>query len=96
MTHTLATLPPLALAALGFAAGLALGFAHFASLRRIVTLYLSGAAPARALALQLVRFAVLVAALAALARIGATPLLAGALGLLAARTVVLRRTCGRA
>jgi F1F0 ATPase subunit 2 len=77
-------------ALLGLAAGAALGLAHFASLAWNTRLYVSGGA-ARAFAVQLLRLAVLAAALAGLARLGAPPLLAGALGLLLARRLVLRR-----
>lgn len=74
----------------GLAAGTALGLAHFASLAWNTRLYVTGGA-ARALAVQLLRLAVLAAAFAGLARLGALPLLAGALGLLLARQLVLRR-----
>ncbi|WP_333823044.1 N-ATPase subunit AtpR [Pinisolibacter sp.] len=80
---------PLLLAA-AFAAGLALGLLHFASLRRIADVFAAGAA-GRALALQATRWVVLVAVLILFARQGALPLLLTALGLFVARAVVLRR-----
>lgn len=79
---------PFGLAAL--LAGLALGLFHFSSLRRVSALYLSGGPVWRALTLQLARFAFLIGLFVLLARAGATPLLAGALGLLIGRAVVLR------
>lgn len=82
---------PLAGAALGLVLGLALGLIHFASLRRVTTLYLSGGSPARAIALQLGRLALLGLGFAGLAWLGALPLLAGAVGVLIAREVILRR-----
>jgi F1F0 ATPase subunit 2 len=77
-------------ALLGLAAGMALGLAHFASLAWNTRLYVKGGA-ARALTVQLLRLALLALAFAWLARSGALPLLAGALGLLLARRLVLRR-----
>ena len=80
------TAPLLALL-IGFAAG----FAHFATLRRVTDLYLSGKSSARAAILQIARLAGLAVLLVALAKFGTAPLLAGALGILAARAMVLRR-----
>lgn len=80
-------------AALAFAAGLACGAAHFASLRAVATAWATGAA-VRALGLQLLRWLVLVAAAVVAARQGALPLLAGTLGLLAARSLVVGRSGG--
>lgn len=91
MTSAFTDLPLLS-AALGLLAGLALGLFHFATLRRVTDLYLSGTAPARALAFQLARFALLIGALVLLAIAGAAPLLGGALGILLGRAIVLRRT----
>jgi F1F0 ATPase subunit 2 len=88
---TLTNLPLPALAAVGLAAGLVLGAVHFLSLHRVTRIYTAGGAVLTALALQLARFGLLVAGLAALAQLGAVPLLAGALGILAARAWVLRR-----
>lgn len=90
MTPVLASHPDLAPLAAGFALGLAVGLFHFATLRRVASLYLSGG-PGRALALQLARLVLLAAALAALVQFGATPLLAGTLGLLAGRFIILRQ-----
>ncbi|MCA0942029.1 ATP synthase subunit I [Salipiger pacificus] len=82
---------PYTLAALALCLGFALGWAHFASLRRVTGLYLDGGPPWRALALQLGRLGLLAAGLLGLALLGTLPLLAGTLGLLLARQVVLRR-----
>lgn len=86
---------PLAGTALGLGVGLAAGAAYFATLWWNTQLYLSGGRALLALLIQVVRFALLLAALAALALFGALPLLTGAVGLLIARTLVLRRL-GRA
>lgn len=84
-------LAPLTGALLGFCLGALLGLVHFASLHRVAALYSSGGPMGRALALQLGRFVLLVAGLSGLAFLGAVPLLSGALGLLVARGVILRR-----
>lgn len=78
---------------LSSAAGILLGVVHFGSLRWITRLYVGGR-PWQAFGLQVFRFAVLLATLAALARFGASSLLAGALGLLAIRRPILRRFGG--
>lgn len=80
-----------ALSLLGLMLGFAAGLAHFATLRKVTALYLTGGAPGRALALQLARLVLLTALLAGLALLGAGPLLAGALGVVLARAVILRR-----
>ncbi|MGI3166069.1 ATP synthase subunit I [Pseudooceanicola sp. 200-1SW] len=88
----LAAAYPAATALLAALLGLGLGVVHFASLRRVTDLYLGpGRAPARALALQLARLALLVAVFVLLAGLGAYPLLAGAAGLVLGRALVLRR-----
>lgn len=81
----------IALALLGFALGIALGLAHFASLRRVTAMYLSGGSPSRAVLLQLARLSLLGGMLLLFAQFGAAPLLASALGVLIAREIVLRR-----
>jgi F1F0 ATPase subunit 2 len=73
----------------GLLAGVLLGFAYFGSLWWNTRLYSTGTA-VRALTVQVLRLGVLVAALVVLARFGAVALLAAVLGLLLARTVVLR------
>lgn len=83
-------LPDAAHAILFFAIGLALGYAHFATLRLNTRLYLQHAVAAAA-GLQLLRLAVSVTALALCARAGALALLLAFAGLLAARTWLLRR-----
>lgn len=74
----------------GFVAGVVLGIAHFGSLWWNTRLYAAGTA-GRALAVQVLRIAVLVAVLALLARLGTAALLGGAAGLLLARAVLVRR-----
>jgi hypothetical protein len=81
----------LAFIALGLALGFAAGLVHFATLRRVTDLYLTGGSPTRALVLQLVRLAGLAAILVLFAGLGAAPLLAAALGVFLARGAVLRR-----
>jgi len=70
--------------------GLATGLVHFAALRWNAGLYVKGGA-ARAAIIQIARFALLVTVLVVLAKLGAGPLLAGALGIFSARHIVLRR-----
>lgn len=72
------------------AGGAALGYAHFASLHRISDDYLGGRV-ARAIVIHALRLSVMAAALIVLARLGAAHLLAGALGVMASRFVVMRR-----
>ncbi|MCS0497040.1 hypothetical protein NVS89_18295 [Ancylobacter sp. MQZ15Z-1] len=81
------------LVALGLAVGALLGLVYFATLRWNTGLYL-GRSFALALGLQLFRFAVLGGAFYALARLGAGPLLAAAIGLLVTRRFYLRRAGG--
>ncbi|MYZ48967.1 ATP synthase subunit I [Propylenella binzhouense] len=80
-------------AALAFAAGLLLGAFHFGSLWWNARAFAEGAW-LRAAALQILRFAVLLAALGALAVQGALPLLAGGLGLVVMRPVATRLAGG--
>jgi hypothetical protein len=76
-------------AACWFAAGALLGLVHFQSLRWIVSGMVAGRA-VRSVALQGLRLVVTGAALTLITRwFGAMPLLAGVLGLLAARRVLL-------
>jgi F1F0 ATPase subunit 2 len=84
-------LSPRAGAALGLGVGLVAGGAYFASLWWNTQLYLAGGRALLAIALQVARFALLLGAMAALAFLGALPLLMGAVGLLIARTLVVRR-----
>jgi len=94
MNSVFASLPPLAGAVIGLVVGLGLGLVHFATLKKVTALYLSGAATLRVAGLQLARFVLLAAALALLALWGGLPLLSGALGVLAGRAIVLRRSGG--
>lgn len=78
----------------GALAGLALGAAFFTLLRVNVSLYGSRHWPA-GIALHLVRWALLATALVLAARAGAPSLLSAGLGILAARTFVMRRDARR-
>ena len=82
--------------AAGLIVGLVGGTAHFVLLRWNTDLYLRPHGLGRAIALQGLRLALLAVVLVALARQGALPLLLGALGVLAARWIVLRRVHGAA
>jgi len=75
---------------IGLIAGLLIGGFHFASLWWNTRLFAIGSA-GKAIALQLGRIAVAVAALTLLARLGLAALLCGALGLLVARPLLLWR-----
>lgn len=76
--------------AFGAVAGFALGLVHFLTLARIVGMLVGGSV-ALGLALQLVRFGVLGAALYWIAQLGPLALLAALPGVLLARMIVLRR-----
>jgi len=74
------------------AAGAIIGASHFLSLRWNLRLLAGGRSLMPALAVQLGRFAAIAAILAVIARsFGALPLLAATLGILLARTIVIRR-----
>jgi hypothetical protein len=75
-------------------AGVVLGWIHFRSLHTVAERLLEGRLSA--VALQLIRFAVLAAFLFICARLGSVPLLAAAAGVMAGRTIVLRRAGRRA
>ena len=81
-------------ALLALTGGFAVGLFHFASLKFCVDAFAAGNA-ARAILLQLGRFAVTGAAFVVFARLGALPLLAAALGLLIARALLVRRERAR-
>lgn len=81
-------------AGLGLVLGALLGALHFASLRWNLTLFLRGARPLAAV-LQCARLLASAAGFALLAHFGAAPLLAGALGFLGLRHVMLRRALRR-
>ncbi|WP_201455749.1 N-ATPase subunit AtpR [Tropicimonas marinistellae] len=76
---------------LGFGLGVAAGYVHFASLKRVTRLFLVGAHLWRAVGLQLARLAALAALMVALALLGVSALLAGMIGVIVAREIVLRR-----
>ncbi len=69
--------------ALGLVVGFLLGVLHFRTLRLVSVRLLRG--DFSAIALQVVRFAVLAATLFALAKLGAAPLLSAMVGVLVAR-----------
>ena len=92
MTDVVTLFAPFAALAIGLAAGLF----HFSTLGAVTRLYLQGGFMGRAVALQILRLGLLAAVLAALAFAGAVPLMAGALGLLIGRAIVLRRKRGDA
>ena len=71
-------------------AGLVLGLAYFAALRRTAALLGAGGSRLRPLLLTLVRVAGAALAFVFAARLGAPPLLAAFLGFLAARALALR------
>ena len=75
---------------IGLIAGLLVGAFHFTSLWWNTRFFATGAA-GKAIALQLGRIAVAVAALTLLARLGLAALLCGALSLLVARPLLLWR-----
>jgi F1F0 ATPase subunit 2 len=74
----------------GLIAGFAAGLVHFATLGRNVELLASGSA-GKALTMQLARLGLLLVILFVLAKLGPWTLLCGALGVLVARSLVLRR-----
>ncbi len=77
-------------ALMGLAAGAILGATHLASLWWSVVLVRDGR-PILGVTMQALRFVALALALAVIARHGAAPLLAAAVGVLAARALLLRR-----
>ncbi|MOA21539.1 N-ATPase, AtpR subunit [compost metagenome] len=83
-------LPVFAQLGAGLLVGLLVGTLHFASLALNLRLFSAGRV-LPGLALQLLRVGLSVALLAALIRLGLGALLAGALGLLLARQLTLRR-----
>lgn len=83
-------LPLAAQLGVGVLVGALVGALHFASLALNLRLFSAGRV-LPALALQLLRVGLSVAALAALINLGLAALLAGALGLLLARQLTLRR-----
>lgn len=94
----LASLPPLATTVFTVVAcaglGIGLGLIHFRGLWRNAQMLAGGQPAKRMVVLILGRFALLAAVLALVARAGALPLLATALGLLVGRQFVLRRVRG--
>jgi F1F0 ATPase subunit 2 len=74
------------------AAGMVIGAVHFLSLRWNVRMLTAGRSLLPVVAVQLGRFAAMAVVLALITRtFGALPLLAAALGILAARTVIVRK-----
>lgn len=87
---TVALCAGIALTAAFIAAGLVVGWAYFAALRRTVDLYATGRRPPVQVALTLARIGGVTAFLGAAVRFGALPLLAAFLGFLVARSLALR------
>lgn len=74
------------------AAGIVIGAVHFLSLRWNVQMLTAGRSLLPVVAVQLGRFAGMALVLALITRtFGALPLLAAALGILAARTIIVRK-----
>jgi len=88
-TATLLHAAPLVAAAA--LAGLALGLAYFASLRRAVAIFAAGGSWRAPAALTFGRLALAVVVLGAAAKLGPAALLAAFAGFLAARALMLRR-----
>jgi F1F0 ATPase subunit 2 len=84
-------LDPILAVLIGAGLGLLLGGAHFLSLWWNVELYATGGCGFCALALQIGRFALLLAVMVFLAWLGALSLLSGTLGLLLARSLIVHR-----
>jgi F1F0 ATPase subunit 2 len=77
-------------AAIGFIAGIVVGVPYFASLWWSTRFFVTGSV-GKAVALQLGRVGVTIAALTLLARLSFIALLSGVVGLLVARSVLLSR-----
>ena len=75
----------------GIAIGAGIGATHYYLLWRNVEMLVSSQSLKRAMALQIIRLFLTGAALYLIARFGALPLVAAALGLVGARVVVVRR-----
>lgn len=80
---------PLGLAAAALVAGIAAGWAHFASLRHVADLFAAGRM--RAIGLQLARLAALGVFFWLCTRGGSAVLIAGVLGVLIGRVIALKR-----
>jgi len=93
---TVALCAGIALTAAFLAAGLVVGSAYFAALRRTVDLYAAGRRPLVVMALTLIRIGGVIAFFGAAVRFGAVPLLAAFLGFLVARSLALRAVRGTA
>jgi F1F0 ATPase subunit 2 len=73
-----------------FLAGLIVGAVHYGGLWWNVRLFAAGGSVLKALAVQVVRLALIAAALIALVSFGAMPLLVATLGVISARIVAVR------
>ncbi|MBB4301026.1 F1F0 ATPase subunit 2 [Rhodobium orientis] len=82
--------------ALGLVAGFAVGLVHFRLLWWNTQMLLGAGSAVAAIAVIVLRFAVLVGVFVLLAQFGALALLAGAVGVLAARQVAVKRYGGTA
>lgn len=78
-------------AALSFGLGLGFGYVHFMSLKQVTRLLLDTGPVWWVIAIQLARLAALAALMVMLAILDSGALIAGALGVLLAREMVLRR-----
>jgi len=87
----IADMSPIPVSVVALFVGGVLGVFHFTTLRMVTNQLVSGASPVRAILLQIVRMALVVAVLAAFTFAGALPLLSCALGVLLGRAIVLRR-----
>lgn len=76
--------------ALGLIAGVLAGGVFYATLWWNVRAWAEGGSPVRVLVVQLARLAIVAAVLVAVARLGALPLLAALLGIIATRLVATR------
>ncbi len=86
------TAQDLALAVGWLAAGMVIGAVHFLSLRWNVRMLTAGRSLLPVVVVQLSRFAAMAAVLAVIAlSFGAVPLLTATLGILVARTVIVRK-----
>jgi len=87
-----ALLLPLVSVGAWFAVGAVIGAFHFVTLRWNVSMFAARQSLLLPLGVQLVRFALMAVLLAVVARyFGALPLLVAAFGILATRTIVVRR-----
>lgn len=85
------TMSLIAQSGLGLLVGLVVGAVHFGSLWWNTQIFARSGSLVMAFTIQFGRFGLLAAVFVLLSRLGALPLLAGALGLLVARQAVIKR-----